>query len=470
LNKALLVFTRELVRQLKNWKVLVVVALMLALLISITASFSASVQQPSFNQVQPMAIGINDSGFLGVRAYVVDGVGNPVSGHLTIEKDKIQQASPYQSTPVASFDLYTGSDGFGYVKTNLSFSELNPTSNGTIPDYEIMIVQRAGASTSSRSLGGGFYLPENVSVETASVVSPSNSSIPGVVLWGMNQDGSPLSAQVYVGGVYMGDLSNGTFKGFYDVDNAEVAVSYGAGENVTVAMVYRPQNNYQLPTGDVLVMSVSQGFLSFFVPIAAIIAGYDALVREKVTGAIELVISRPISKGKVYWGKAGGALAAMGVYFLAVSVIFYLFAQYIGISLALGDLALMFAGTLFLLFIFIFLESITGFFGRSASAPIVWGVLLWVFFNIIFSILTSLPLLLTGGAVNSAYGLAFENLISLCNPIRVATLIMGLSFFNSSSSFTSNAYGLSPTMVIASAVIWVVAVTALFIIVIKKKE
>lgn len=235
-------------------------------------------------------------------------------------------------------------------------------------------------------------------------------------------------------------------------------------------MVYRSQNYYSLPPADVLMMSVSQGFLSFFVPIAAIIAGYDALAREKVTGAIELIISRPVSKGKVYWGKTGGALAAMGVYFLAVSVIFYLFARYIGISLTLGDLALTFAGTLFLLFIFIFFESITGFFGRSTTAPIVWGVLLWVFFSIVFGILTSLPLLLTGGAVNSAYGLAFENLISLCNPVRVATLIMGLSFFNSSSSFTSSTYGLTPTMVVASAVVWVVAVTALFVLVIKKKE
>jgi len=470
LNKALLVFTTELVRQLKSWKVLVVVALMLALLISITASYSVSVQQTSFNQVQPMAVAINDTGFLGVRAYVVDGVGNPVSVHLTVEKDEMQQTPPYQSTPIAIFDLYTGSDGFGYVRTNLSYSELNPPSNGSFPSYEIMIVQRSGSSSSSSSLGGGFHFPENVSVETASVVSPSNSSIPGIVVWGMNQDGTPLSAQVYVGGVYRGDLSNGTFKGFYDVDSAEVEISYGSEANVSVGMVYRSQNYYSLPPADVLMMSVSQGFLSFFVPIAAIIAGYDALAREKVTGAIELVISRPVSKGKVYWGKTGGALAAMGVYFLAVSVVFYLFARYIGISLTLGDLALTFAGTLFLLFIFIFFESITGFFGRSTTAPILWGVLLWVFFSIVFGILTSLPLLLTGGAVNSAYGLAFENLISLCNPVRVATLIMGLSFFNSSSSFTSSTYGLTPTMVVASAVVWVVAVTALFVLVIKKKE
>ncbi len=470
MNKALLVFTRELVRQLKNWKVIVVVALMFALLISITASYSVSVGQPSFSQLTTMAVPINDTGFLGVKAYVVDGVGNPVSVHLTVENDTIPQTPPYQPTAIESFDLYTGSDGFGYVKTNMSYSDFNAQFNGTMPSYEIMLVIRSGSSTSSSSLGGGFYDPGNVSVESASVVSPTNSSIPGIVLWGMNQDGTPLEAKVYVGGVYEGDLSNGTFKGFYDVNNAPVTVSYGSEANLTVGTIYSSSNNYQAPTADVLMLSVSQSFLSFFVPIAAIIAGYDALAKEKVSGAIELVISRPVSKSKVYWGKTGGALAAMAAYFLMASAIFYLFALHVGISLTLGELAFMFAGTLFLLFVFILLESITGFFGRSASGPIVWGILFWVIFNVVFSMISVIPVLLTGGSTSSAYAVAFENLLSLCNPIRVATLIMGLPFFGGSSSFMFNSYGLSQAEVVVSAFIWVVVIAALFVLVIRKKE
>ncbi len=72
------------------------------------------------------------------------------------------------------------------------------------------------------------------------------------------------------------------------------------------------------------VITMVLGFSTIFPPILAIALTYDSIVGERVNNSMYLLVSKPIKKEAVYFGKFLGALISIGIIYLGVTTIGYL--------------------------------------------------------------------------------------------------------------------------------------------------
>jgi hypothetical protein len=165
-----------------------------------------------------------------------------------------------------------------------------------------------------------------------------------------------------------------------------------------------------------------------------------------------------------------GAFVALGAYLAVATAVFYGAPLYLKVNVSPVTMVLFFVGTAFLIAVFILLEGMTWFFGSSSSTPLVSAVALWVIFVVVVPVLSILPYLMMGGAINSADALATSNLVGLVSPTRVSTLLMSLGFIDSPGYYGSVFYGLNTYSIVGSAVAWVAGAVSLFFVVMKKKE
>lgn len=447
MRKFLTVVKRETIRQMKSWKIIIISAVMLALILVIIpiTLFSTHIS-PGYG-VLSAPYDVNGTTYL--KVLVIDNTGNPVSvsGNVTylyynnnttvfISNFKSVSSSPISIDTGIRFN-YTAGPPMGVFIFHISNVEIYP-----ITFYDVS---------------------DGISVSFSEIISPSNSSMPGIAILAYCFNGKvPGDMSLFINNSFSGHPDSNGFLRAYG--KGDVAIVYKNSKFILTKLV--SPSIKQIVTPDVIITSLSSSLISIFVPIAAIIAGYDSLAKEKVSGALEIIISKPLRRETVYWGKVLGAFLPIFFYFIIISLIYPLFAMYYGVSFTITEIISIMVAVSFLTFIFIILEGISGFFGKSLSTPLIWGIVIWIFFSMIYSIISLVIIMLSGLNFTSMDALRVENMIGLGNPVSLAGYIVRSSMQNSALLI----YGISaPEIIIASAT-WVIFAVLLFIYFSRKYE
>lgn len=147
-------------------------------------------------------------------------------------------------------------------------------------------------------------------------------------------------------------------------------------------------------------LSITQAFSSttssvnFIAPLLGIAFGYDAISRERESGTLRILLSRPVYREDVINGKVLSSLAIMSIAlftstFLTVSITIFLY----GLPVSLDDFARL---TLFSISSVIFAfsyYSISLFFStisKKSSHSLLFCIVIWLLFTLILPIIASL--------------------------------------------------------------------------------
>ncbi|MGC9204330.1 MAG: ABC transporter permease subunit [Thermoplasmata archaeon] len=436
MKKFFTILKRETFREMRSWKIIVIAIVMLSIMLVTLPLLSYSVQsiQPSYGI---LSAPYNDSGYIDLKVMAIDSGGTPVSvtGNVTFQYGS-------NGTKVFISDFKTSTSSPIIVKTHIKFE---------IPLNGFFIFWISGVKYSSE-----IFPTISISISIHQIVSPSNSSLPGIALLVTSYNGTvPGNFSLYINGTYAGKPdSNGFMKAF---GIGKVTFKYGNYSQM-IWEIPKPEI-YSSLTPEALISSFTSSIISLFVPIAAIIAGYDSLAKEKVSGALDLILSRPVKRETVYWGKVLGAFLSIFIYFVIISLVFPFAAALFNINVTPLEIVSLIAAISFLTFIFIILEGISGFFGKSVSTPLVWGIVIWIFFNMIYSIISLGVLYISQISLSSLNALKLANIIGLGNPINIAKYITYMGLPNPQVLV----YGVSLLEVVLGSIAWIIFSVLLFI-------
>lgn len=174
---------------------------------------------------------------------------------------------------------------------------------------------------------------------------------------------------------------------------------------------------------------------------------------------MDLLLSRPASRTGVLLGKLLGAFGAVALPVTLVNL------GGIGVIAAVsgkaptGGFALAFiGGSLLLIAFYVMIMLIFSAYARTSGTAVMFGFLVWLLLNILYSIVTSLVGAALFGSDPAAY-FRYSQVVGLLNPSSVCGLLISLAEPPSVVGMSGTA--LDPIVVGAAAVVWFVVLLAL---------
>ncbi len=244
----------------------------------------------------------------------------------------------------------------------------------------------------------------------------------------MTTEGYPATtAEVSVDGNFTGHPdANGFFSAPLSEGTHIVNITLGGYEQDYPLQGF-PSYGPQYTNGaDAVLIGLVGSFMSLILPIMAIAVSFDAIARERAQGSLELLLARRVRREGILAGKFLGAFAA-----IALPVVVVLLAGIAVVTSVSGrapttTFALaVFGACLFLIAVYTLLMLLFSSLAKSVGTAVVFGVVTWLFFNLIFSFLTTF-LLLTGGGYYNSSGFYTTLLTTyLFDPNTVFQLILG---------------------------------------------
>lgn len=143
-----------------------------------------------------------------------------------------------------------------------------------------------------------------------------------------------------------------------------------------------------------MVFSSAIGSVSFIAPLLGIAFGYDEISRERESGTLRLLLSRPIYRDNVINGKILSSLTVVGIIIFAstfitasIAIIFY------GVPVSLGDFAklmLFSISSIVLAFSYYSISLFLSVFLKKSSHALLLSLLIWTIFTLIIPMISSL--------------------------------------------------------------------------------
>lgn len=140
---------------------------------------------------------------------------------------------------------------------------------------------------------------------------------------------------------------------------------------------------------DFVLLVIATVFATFVVPIFAIVITFDAISKERVQGTLDLLLSRPASRVGTLLGKFVGTFVAVAVPVTVVNL------AGIGVLAAVsgkpptGSFAAAFLGLeLLLIAFYIPLQLIFSTLAKTSGTAILFGILVWLAFNVLYPVIT----------------------------------------------------------------------------------
>ncbi len=296
-------------------------------------------------------------------------------------------------------------------------------------------------------------------------------------LQAVTPDGYPATgASVYLDGNLTGALdANGFLSVRIPDGNHLINITY-RGYQETYPVSATPSGGPVYQNGaDAVLLNLVGGFMGLILPIVAIAVSFDAIARERAQGSLELLLARRVRREGILVGKFVGAFAAIAVPLVAVLL------GGIGVVTALSGRAptgtfavAVFGASLFLVAVYVLLMLLFSTLAKSVGTAVVFGVVLWLFFNLIFSFITSFILLTSGGNYFSQD--FYRTLLTtyLFDPNLVYQLILGAAVpttggGGSPFGFVIPTGYLSVEAILLSAALWVAVPLVLAVFVFRKK-
>lgn len=444
--------------------VLVVLVALLVLGVSYGASQSPTSTFSTTPSLSVHAAIRNESGtdhYL-IVAWLADVRGVPRSG-VSVSIYSSTFVSPYGGTN----ETYIGAqdtNGTGFVVFDL----------GTSVPANVSYMLRSGGQF--MGMMGFSTSPTNATftaaVGTASSYSPLGS-VSVTTVHVMTSDGYPATgASVLLDGALQGHPDA---NGFYSMSLPEgehtLNVTYqGYSESYFVFGHASSGPTYENGADFVLLM-MSLTFLPLVLPIAAIAVSFDAIARERAQGTLEVLLARRVRREGVVMGKFLGAFTAVAVpvalvLLAGVGVLTWVSGKTPTTTLAVTVLV----SSLFLVAVYTLLMLLFSTLAKSVGTAVVFGVVVWLFFALFFSVLTTLLFVSTGGSLldPGVYNALLAT--QLLDPNMIFQMLVGLALpvTGGSSGLISTGY-LSPASIVAAGVAWIVVLLLLTVWVFRRK-
>ena len=441
MKKFFIILKREILREIKDSKIIIISVTLLAILL-ITLPLLSSTSLTYVSSEKLLATPYFENNTYAIKLFAVDQYGNSIkySSNLSFlynnhKKIFIKNFITDPNKPII-------------VNTNITITNNTPPNGNFIYDNNQIV---------------NLLWWIDLSISLVFIQSSKNISMPGIALLVSSLNGSvPSGLSLYINNSYAGSPNQYGFIVAYGIGN--VTIKYG---NNTLPLAHlSPINSISSINVKSLINSVASSLITFFVPIAGIIAGYDSIAKDKVSGALELIISRPVKRETIYWAKTLGTFISILILFLISIIIFYITALNYGLVLSILNLIAIFVSVAFLSFIFILIESFSGFFSKSLSTPIIWGIVIWIFFNMIYSIITLGVALATSTNILSLEFIKLSNIVGLGNPIDVAKFITYFSLPNAETLV----YGINLNIVVVASILWVIIPTMIYLYLMRKYD
>jgi ABC-2 type transport system permease protein len=423
-------------------------------------------------------------------AYSYNSYGQPVAGTavnvtLSDESGRHTSAESTNSSGFASWAL-SGEPGTGEVPFNV-------TVKGLI----------SGLSTS-----GSFPVPPSGNVfqlsgsPLASVVDPSNSSRSDVlfvyegpngtlptgykVYYSFeNPSGQTITAPTEAQMVFLGVPTSyaTTFK-LPAVPKSVTAVTLGAfGENGTNQLFssFSPQTQTVTSSSlsaTSLFSSFTASILALVVPLMAILVAYGSYGKDRATGVLESVLSRPVTRRGLALSRYISLILSISVALVVTMGVMEVLSQ-----LLIGSmLSLAFASYAVLSLIveaaaFVSILMILSHLIKSSGGLVGVGVGLWVFLDFFWSIIILIVGYASGVQIGSGnyFGMTMD--LAFFNPAQFYSLVSGLVNGVSVSTSTGGqlpistaTYGLTPYTVTIAGALWIVVPVVVLLYLASKRD
>jgi ABC-2 type transport system permease protein len=288
-----------------------------------------------------------------------------------------------------------------------------------------------------------------------------NGSNGHLTLHATHWDGTPLAgAAVLREGRPLANLdAHGFAKVVLPPGAQNISITLGNESLIRRVTVREPAPTALQQGTDFIMLLVASAFVPFIVPIATIAVAHDAIAREKANGSIDFILSRPATRRGVLLGKFLGSTAALLV---PVYVTLLLGALLIG-ALSSSAVTGSFLGAIFLavtIYVasFALLLLILSTLAKTTGTAIMFGVLLWMVYNVLWNIVIFLVTRAAGlGPASPGYAsvVAYTGLFNL-NDLYSAVVTAAYPGISALANAATGSGTLPSWAPLAAAIIWLV--------------
>lgn len=448
---------RELVGNLKSIRMIVVTALLMLAVVGSAAGFSALSASSGAGGTAPVGFvhttwpdGPNGSAALVV--WVSDPFGTPRRGvDVTVtEGSSTLNVLGSKST-----------DSAGLVRFE----------NLTTGSYSVIV-----GGGSIFDLPRTVYVPlfaENFTVDMVARDIGGNGSAGDILIHALNRDGSPLAGpQVKEGSAVVATLDA---QGFAHLVRGPGNYSFTIEHDGRVSGLQTHVGEASptiLSGGPNPVMHVVMGaFVPLILPIMAIAVAHDAIARERAQGSLESLLSRPATRRGVLLGKFVGSTGALLVpVYASVTVGALVIGGITGKSIDGGFFGGILVGLTAYTAAYVLLLLVLSTLARTTGTAIMFGVLLWLLYNLMWGVVV---LLLQGAVGLTPSDRGYWELAlyaDLFNLNNLYTGIVQVSYPSGANPFTFSGQELLPAWTpFAAYAVWLVALFLLALWVFDRK-
>ncbi len=244
----------------------------------------------------------------------------------------------------------------------------------------------------------------------------------------MTTDGYPAAtADIYLDGNLSGRPdTNGFYSAPLPGGSHTLNVTY-AGYTESQELHAMTPGGPQYENGaDAVLIGLVGSFMSLVLPIMAIAVSFDAVARERSQGSLELLLARRVRREGILAGKFLGAFTSIAlpvvvVLSAGIAIVTWVSGRAPTTTFALA----VYGASLFLIAVYVLLMLLFSTLAKSVGTAVVFGVVAWLFFNLLFSFLTTFLLISSGGYYFSSGFYTTLLTIYLFDPNMVFQLILG---------------------------------------------
>ena len=403
------------------------------------------------------------SGFSGLPPFVVWTHGAYASNgsHLAVVWVSDPYGAPSADRPVDFGDANrtplgtVRTDADGFARFNVGSQEI------------VSVTVRMGTAEIGNSVDF-FPRPVNFTVYSLQGDFSRHGRQDGVAMSVLDRSGAPATAAASVNGTNVGSADR---FGYIRIDlptgPSQVSVQV-AGESETWP-VFVPDTGDSSPFsgGPDIVLAIIASLSFLIVSIFAIVLSFDAISKERVQGTMDLLLSRPSSRVGVVLGKFLGAFLAVAIPVTLVNLAgIGVIAAASGKGPTGGFAAAFLGGSLLLIALYVLIQLIMSTLAKTGGSAVLFGVLIWLLFNILYPIVTAVAASVVFGSDPAAY-FRFTQVSGLGNPTSIASMLVFLAAPPSLQGFGGSS--LDPPVVGAAAIVWLAALLVLALWTFQKK-
>ncbi len=491
-------FLYDLRRTLSGKFTIIMIALIVLLTVavafaSVSTSSSSSVPPSSTAYLLPAVF--EDNGSYRIVDYAVNGYGQPVP-NLQITSLLVNESGIAGGSSAAVNRYVNGTtDSHGYFNTTIS-------SSSSYQEYQFDSEYVDGVNVSQGFIGVGYdkgigipgtgalgfeiYGSENFTIWLGPVYNQSNQAEKNVLLHYVSNSNSPLpylgiyynvSANGFTNGFTFPESENNMtyYKSIGGVDNAIITLplNRSANNNVVDVELFDHNGTFVAGTIDTLYSTVSassfiEGFLEipfeFLIPILGIFSAYFYYGKDKASGVLESIITRPVTKGRVLVSRfTGGALSFLAGILIALALADIIVFRYTGSLLSTSSFVSILVGYTAEAIGFSGLIYLVSQFSKSQGAILGIGIALFFILSLFWTDLMDVVLFEFHANLATKSGLVQSIILDSISPSYYPTLVLSYhtgylsQFFGLvGSNVTAASVGITLVSVAVVGIIWIV--------------